>query len=76
MRRHLGIGSIDLGFAHAGLDDGELGVVGNGETRHASNGGQSAGVGTDPVAEPLGPGRLDLGEVRGAPSVVVAMTLG
>jgi hypothetical protein len=41
-------------------------VVGNGETEHAADGGQRARVDADPIAERLRPGRLDIGEVRGA----------
>ena len=41
MRRHLGIGSVDLRLVQAGLDDGDLGVVGNDETRHAADGARA-----------------------------------
>jgi hypothetical protein len=37
VRRHLGIGSVDLRFVQAGLDDGDLGIVGNDETWHAAD---------------------------------------
>jgi hypothetical protein len=66
VRRHLGIGSVDLRLVQAGLDDGDLGVVGNDETRHAADGGTGARVGADPITERLRPGRLDIGEARGA----------
>jgi hypothetical protein len=65
MRRHLGIGSVDLRLVQTGLDDGDLGVIGNDETRHAA-GCKGARVGTNPIAKRLRPGRLDVGEVRGA----------
>jgi hypothetical protein len=48
------------------LDDGDLGVVGDDETRHAADGGQGPRMRTDPIAELLRPGRLDIGEARGA----------
>jgi hypothetical protein len=66
VRRHLGIGSIDLRLVQARLDDGNLGVVGDDEARHAADGGKRAGVGANPIAERLRPGRLDVGEARGA----------
>src|SRR5436190_7981159 len=47
------------------LDDGDLGVIGNDETRHSSDGCKGARVGTDPIAKRLRPGRLDVGEARG-----------
>ena len=39
----------------AGLDDGDLGIVGNNETRHAADGCKGARVGGDPIAERLCP---------------------
>jgi hypothetical protein len=49
VRRHLGIGSVDLRLVQARLDDGDFGVVGNDETGHAADGGQRARVGADPI---------------------------
>jgi hypothetical protein len=66
VRRHLGIGSVDLRLVQAGLDDGDLGVVGNDETWHAADGCKGARVGADPIAKRLRPGRLDVAEARGA----------
>jgi hypothetical protein len=66
VRRHLGIGSVDLRLVQARLDDGDLGVIGNDEARHAADGGKGARVGTDPIPECLRPGRLDVGEARRA----------
>ena len=66
MRRHLGIGAVDLRLVEAGLDDGDLGVVRHQQLRHAADRLEGAGMGADPVAEPLRPGRLGVGEVRGA----------
>ena len=51
MRRHLGIAAIDLRLVQARLDDGDLGVVGNDEARHAADGGKGTRVGADPIAE-------------------------
>ena len=45
VRRHLGIGSVDLRLVQAGLDDGDLGVVGNNETWHPADGCKGARVG-------------------------------
>ena len=66
MRRHFGIGSVDLRLVQAGLDDGDLGVVGHEQARHAADRREGAGVRADPVPERLGPARLGIGEVRGA----------
>ena len=54
--------SVDLRLVQTGLDDGDLGIVGNDETWHAADGCQGARVGADPIAERLRPGRLDVGE--------------
>ena len=51
MRRHLGMGSVDLRSAQAGLDGGDLGVIGDYETRHAADGCQRARVGA-PIQSP------------------------
>src|SRR5262245_49674562 len=66
MRRHLSVRSVDLRLVQAGLDDGDLGIVGNDETRHSADGCKRARVGADPIAERLRPGRLDIGEARRA----------
>jgi hypothetical protein len=66
VRRHLGIGSVDLRLVAAGLDDGDLGIVGNDETWRAADGCKRARVGADPITQCLRPGRLDVGEVPGA----------
>ena len=66
MRRHLRIGSVDLRLVQAGFDDRDLGVVGNEQTRHTANRRKGTGMGADPIRQPLGPGRLGVGEVRRA----------
>src|SRR5438093_5126970 len=40
--------------------------VGNDETWHAAEGRKGARMGTDPIAQRLRAGRLDVGEARGA----------
>jgi hypothetical protein len=66
MRRHLSVRSVDLRLVQTGLDDGDLGIVGNDETRHSADGCKGARVGADPIADRLRPGRLDIGEARRA----------
>jgi hypothetical protein len=66
MGRHLGISPIDLWLVEAGLDDRHFRVVGHQEMRHTADCGERVGVRADPFSEPLRPGCLDVGEVRGA----------
>ena len=66
MRRHLGVGSIDLGVVEAGLDDGGLGVVRHDEFGNAADRLEGAHVGVDPVGQRLRPARLGEGEAQGA----------
>ena len=66
MRRHLGVGAVDLRLVKAGLDHGDLGVVGHQQLRHPADRLESAGMGADPIPERLGPARLGVGEVGGA----------
>src|SRR5215813_6885895 len=63
MRRHLGVCSIDLRLVKAGLDDGDLGVVGNNQTRHSANGREGTRMGSDPIDECLRPGSFHVGEI-------------
>jgi hypothetical protein len=56
MRRHLGIGGVDLGIVETGLDDGGLGIV-----RHQKMG---ADMGVDPVGERSRPARMRECEAR------------
>ncbi len=41
-------------------------VVGNEQTRHVTDHREAAGVGADPVGQPLAPGRYRIGDVGGA----------
>ena len=64
MRRHLGVGAIDLRLVETGLDDGGPGVVRHDEFGDAADRLEGAHVGVDPVRERLRPGRLGEGEAR------------
>ena len=64
MRRHLGVGSVDLRLVQTGFDDGDLGVVRDKKTRHTANRCEGARVRANPIGKCLRPGRLDIGEVR------------
>ena len=64
MRRHLGVGPIDLRLVEAGLDDGGLGVVRHDEFGDAADRLEGANVGVDPVRQRLRPARLGEGEAR------------
>ena len=64
MRRHLGVGPIDLGLVEAGPDDGGLGVVRHDEFGNAAYRLERAHVGVDPVRQRLRPARLGEGEAR------------
>src|ERR1700722_13599229 len=44
MRRHLGVGSVDLRLVQTGFDDGDLGIVRDEKTRHTANPCQGARV--------------------------------
>ena len=66
MRRHVGVGPIDLGVVEAGLDDGGLGVVRHDEFGNAADRLEGAHVGVDPVGQRLRPCRLGEGEARRA----------
>jgi len=66
MRRHLGVGSVDLRLVQTGLDNSDLGIVGYDKARHTADRCKGAGVRADPIGKPLRPGRLDVGEVRRA----------
>ena len=66
MRRHVGVGAIDLRIVKAGFDDGGLGVVRHDELRNAADRLKGAHMGVDPVGERLRPTRLGEGEARRA----------
>jgi hypothetical protein len=53
MRRHLGIGSINLRLVEAGLDDGDLGIVRHQQFGHAAERCEGSGMGADPVGQRL-----------------------
>ena len=53
MRRHLGVGSIDLRLAEAALDDRGLGVVRYDQLGNAADGFERADMGVDPVGQAL-----------------------
>ena len=63
MRRHLGVGTIDLRLVKTGLDDRDPGVVWHEQFRYAAERSKSSGMGADPVGERLGPARLGVSEV-------------
>ena len=54
MRRHLGVGTIDLRLVKTGLDDRDPGVVWHEQFRHAAKRGKGSGVSADPVGQRLG----------------------
>jgi len=64
MRRHVGVAAVDLRIVEAGLDDSDLGVVRHQQRRHPADRLEGADMAADPVGEPLGPGRLRVGEAR------------
>ncbi len=66
MRRHFGIGPIDLRIVKAGLDDGGLRIVRHKQLRDAADRLERAHMGVDPVGERLRPARVREGEARGA----------
>ena len=66
MRRHIGIGAIDLRLVEAGLDHRDLRVVGHQQLRHAADGLECSGMGADPVGQRLGPARFGIGEIGSA----------
>jgi hypothetical protein len=52
MGRHLGIGATDPRLVQACLDDGDLGVVGDDEARHAADRHEGARVRSDLIGKP------------------------
>ena len=66
MRRHFGVGPIDLRIVEAGLDDGGLGIVRHEQMRNAADRLEGAHMGVDPVGERLRPARVRKGEARRA----------
>ena len=66
MRRHRAVGAVDLGIVERGLVDPALQIVGNQQLRRAAEKAEHAHVRAGPVRQLLRPGRLGIGEVRGA----------
>ena len=66
MRRHRAVGSVDLGIVKRGLVDAALQIVGNQQLRRAAEEAEHAHMRAGPVRQLLRPGRLGVGEVRGA----------
>jgi len=66
MRRHVGIGAVDLGIVETGLDDGGLGIVRYQQMRNTADRLQGADMGVDPVGERLRPARMREREARRA----------
>ena len=66
MRRHLGVGAIDLGIVETGLDDGRLGIVRHEKMRNAADRLQGPHMGVDPVGQRLCPARMRKSEARRA----------
>ena len=66
MRRHGSVGPVDLRIVEGGLVDPALQIVGNQQLRRAAEETEHAHMGAGPVRQRLRPGRLGIGEVRGA----------
>ena len=66
MRRHLGVGSIDLRIVETGLDDGRLGIVRHEQMRNAADRLEGTDMGVDPVGQRLRPARMRKSEARRA----------
>jgi hypothetical protein len=73
MRRHLGMGSVDLRLVQTGLDQATLALLGT--MRRGTPPMAASARGSDSTAKRLRPGRLDVGEVRGAQWVMRAAAL-
>ena len=66
MRRHLGVGSIDLRIVETSLDDGGLGIVRHEQMRNAADHLEGTDMGVDPVGQRLRPARMRKSEARRA----------
>ena len=66
MRRHFGIGPVDLGIVETGLDDRGLRIVRHQQMRNAADGLKGAHMGVDPVGQCLRPARVRKREARRA----------
>ena len=66
VRGHHPVAAVELRVVERGLVDPGLQVVGHDQARHAAEEAEHPDVRADPVRQRLGPGRLGVGEVRGA----------
>jgi hypothetical protein len=66
MRRHLGVGSIDLRIVETSLDNSSLGIVRHEQMRNAADHLEGADMGVDPVGHRLRPARERKSEARRA----------
>ena len=66
MGRHHAVAAVDLGVVERGLVDAALQVVRHDQARHAAEEAEHTHVRPDPVGQRLAPGRLGVGEARGA----------
>ena len=66
MRRHLGVGSIDLRIVETGLDHSGLGIVRHQQMRNAADRLHGADMGVNPVRQRLRPARMREREARRA----------
>ena len=66
MRRHLGVGSIDLRIVETSLDDGRLGIIRHVQMRNAADCREGMDMGVDPVGQRLRPARMRKSEARRA----------
>jgi hypothetical protein len=66
MRRHLGVGPVDLRIVPTGLDDGCLRVVRYQQLRNPADDRQRAYMGVDPSGQRLRPARVRKSEARRA----------
>ena len=66
MRRHLGVGSIDLRVVETSLDNSGLGIVEHQQMRNAADHLEGADMGVDPVGQRLRPARVRKIEARRA----------
>jgi len=64
MRRHVGIGPVDLRIVEARFDHRGLGVVGDHKLRHSADRRKSVHMRGNPIGEALRPARLRIGEAR------------
>lgn len=66
MRCLLGVAAVDLRIVEARLDDSRLGIVRHDQRRHAADRLERADMSADPIGQALRPGRLRIGQARGA----------